>query len=171
MKTLNESRAEIDRIDASLKALLLERLAVVKDVANYKIENGLKVFAPEREKAVLDRCAEGAPDEVRAELRGSFEGVMAMSKLSQYRLFAKNKPSVCAGNAVKLAFSPVGGAEFSRVVSTLTAAGLDLTAARYENGRAELSLRGSLTDEPARSLLAAYADELSDAAFTSEADA
>ena len=46
---LNEIRQEIDTIDASIVELFENRLAVCKDVAQFKINNGKNVLDKERE--------------------------------------------------------------------------------------------------------------------------
>lgn len=57
---LEELRAEIDRCDAELIAILGRRLEVCRRVGNYKKENGMAVVQPERYQALMSsRVAEG----------------------------------------------------------------------------------------------------------------
>ncbi len=84
MKTLQECRAEIDRIDSELLRLLTERMQVAESVARYKLANELPVFDEVRERAVLDKIAAKTPELLRTELVGTWDGIMNMSKLRQY---------------------------------------------------------------------------------------
>ncbi len=53
--TLSEIRVEIDRLDRSLLHLLSERAELVHKVGEIKKRDNLQIYAPEREKALLDR--------------------------------------------------------------------------------------------------------------------
>ena len=86
MKDLSECRAEIDAIDKQLLELLEARIRVAENVAKYKLANNMKVFDESRERAVLDKIGERSPTDVRAELVGTYDGIMNMSKLHQYQL-------------------------------------------------------------------------------------
>ena len=55
MKTLEQCRNEIDEIDQQLIQLFEKRMNVAKDVVSYKIANGLQIFQPDREKAVIEK--------------------------------------------------------------------------------------------------------------------
>lgn len=56
---LNPLREKIDQVDRELIALLSERLRLVAKVGKVKSEHGIPVYAPEREKAMIDaRCLE-----------------------------------------------------------------------------------------------------------------
>ena len=60
-RELDELRARIDAIDDGLVALLAERQALARQVAECKRRHGLPARIPERIAAVIDRCAgEGA---------------------------------------------------------------------------------------------------------------
>jgi len=86
MKDLSQCRAEIDAIDKELLSLLEARIRVAENVAKYKLANNMKVFDEVRERAVLDKIGERSPEDVRAELVGTYDGIMNMSKLHQYQL-------------------------------------------------------------------------------------
>ncbi len=75
MRTLDELRREIDEVDSGIKALYARRLAAVKEVAEYKIATGGKVFNPQREKEVLAALEDtfGLSDVYRAVMRRSRE--------------------------------------------------------------------------------------------------
>lgn len=54
-ESLASARARIDAIDATLAALLRERLEVACLAADAKARMGLQVFDAERERAVIER--------------------------------------------------------------------------------------------------------------------
>ena len=51
---LNPLREKIDQVDCELIALLSERLKLVAEVGKVKLEHGIPVYAPEREKAMIE---------------------------------------------------------------------------------------------------------------------
>lgn len=53
---LDEIREQIDEIDAQILDLFCRRMDLVKNVAEYKIENSIPVFHPGREQSILDRA-------------------------------------------------------------------------------------------------------------------
>lgn len=76
-------RDEIDRIDREILSLFEERMNTVRNVAQYKKENGLPVFHPEREQQVLDKAAERAEDPYKTDARVLFTTLMELSKVHQ----------------------------------------------------------------------------------------
>ena len=55
MKDLKQCRIEIDAIDQQLMELFEKRMALSKSVVEYKIENNLEIFQPEREREVIEK--------------------------------------------------------------------------------------------------------------------
>ena len=55
MKDLSKARDEIDNIDTQIIKLFEQRMDIVKDVANYKIENNLPVLDSSRENMMLEK--------------------------------------------------------------------------------------------------------------------
>ena len=55
MKTLEESRIEIDEIDNKIIELYEKRMQVVKDVVQYKIENNIPILDANRESSMLNK--------------------------------------------------------------------------------------------------------------------
>src|ERR671935_1395427 len=53
MRTLDELRADIDRVDEVLVRLLNERARVAVEIGRVKKEKGIEVYQPEREKQVI----------------------------------------------------------------------------------------------------------------------
>ena len=54
MRTLDELRDDIDRVDEVLVRLLNERARCVCEVGRLKKEQGVEVYQPDREKEVLE---------------------------------------------------------------------------------------------------------------------
>ncbi|MDU4465090.1 bifunctional chorismate mutase/prephenate dehydrogenase [Haemophilus parahaemolyticus] len=54
MMPLNPLREKIDQVDRELIALLSERLKLVAEVGKVKLEHGIPVYAPEREKVMIE---------------------------------------------------------------------------------------------------------------------
>ncbi len=53
MRTLDELRADIDRVDEVLVRLLNERARVACEIGRIKKEQGIELYQPDREKQVL----------------------------------------------------------------------------------------------------------------------
>ncbi len=101
---LAELREQIDEIDAQIVALYERRMDVCKGVAQYKIENGKKVFDRQREIEKLERVRSLVQDEFNSHgVTELFEQLMSMSRKLQYRLLAEN------GSQGKLPFIGVDG--------------------------------------------------------------
>ena len=87
---LDTLREEIDRIDAEMAKLYESRMNAAKGVAAYKRENGLPIYVPEREQAVIDKNI-GRLDnpEYREMYQAFITFVMAQSKALQNTLIPK----------------------------------------------------------------------------------
>ena len=57
---LNELRNEINGIDDEILGPFLRRMALAKQVAEYKRENGLPIYQPQREQEILESVAQRA---------------------------------------------------------------------------------------------------------------
>ena len=87
MKSLEESRAAIDAVDREIVRLFEERMKLCREVAQYKIANGLRVLDRSREEKVLASRAAMLKDPYWADsVRTLFEGVMALSRAEQEKL-------------------------------------------------------------------------------------
>jgi chorismate mutase-like protein len=62
MRTLDELREDIDRVDEVLVRLLNERARCVCEIGRLKKETGVEVYQPDREKTVLTRVREVATE-------------------------------------------------------------------------------------------------------------
>lgn len=97
-------REQIDAIDAQIVALYEQRMEVCRGVAQYKIENGKKVFDRQRETEKLERVRALVRDDFNSHgVQELFEQLMSMSRKLQYRMLAEN------GSQGKLPFIGVDG--------------------------------------------------------------
>ncbi len=55
MKDLNITRKKIDEVDEKLIKLFEERMTLVKDVIEYKIENNMDIFDSSRENLIIEK--------------------------------------------------------------------------------------------------------------------
>lgn len=89
IRDLDETRKEIDKIDAQIMDLFLQRMACAKDVALYKQEHHLPIFVSDREQALLqNRLAsiDNADAETQQEAARLFQFLMDLSKEKQMRI-------------------------------------------------------------------------------------
>ena len=81
---LAAARRTINEVDTALAALFVRRMDAVADVIAYKMEHGLPVFDPVREKEVLARCGDAIDSaEYRPYFVSFMESVMEQSKRYQ----------------------------------------------------------------------------------------
>jgi chorismate mutase/prephenate dehydratase len=85
---LDSLRRQLNQLDEQLVALYCRRMEIVGQVAQYKIENGLPVFQPEREQQVLDRVEKTAGEPYGEGARMLYTTLMDISKSHQHRLLA-----------------------------------------------------------------------------------
>ena len=89
MKSLEESRAAIDAVDREIVRLFEERMGICRDVARYKIANGMQVLDRSREEKVLESRAAMLQDPYWADsVRALYESLMALSRAEQEKLLA-----------------------------------------------------------------------------------
>ena len=62
MRTLDDLRRDIDRVDEVLVRLLNERARCVCEIGRVKKEHGIEVYQPDREKDVLKHVREVASE-------------------------------------------------------------------------------------------------------------
>lgn len=86
VRDLEDTRKEIDEIDARLLELFCRRMELAADVAAYKNRHGLPTLRPEREKEILERTGEKAGPVFSPYARRFFEGVMGLSREYQEAL-------------------------------------------------------------------------------------
>lgn len=91
MADLQELRKEIDRIDKEMVRLFEERMDICKNVAEYKIETGKKVFDRQREEEKIKAVQELTENEINRIGAGELFGqIMSVSRKLQYKLLAEH---------------------------------------------------------------------------------
>ena len=80
---LQEIRNEIDEIDSKLSELFAKRMECSKRVAEYKLENGMSIFNPEREIQILDKVEKNT-GEYGFYARRLFSEIMELSRALQH---------------------------------------------------------------------------------------
>lgn len=88
---LNEIRREIDLIDRQLLELFLQRMELARQVAAYKLQNGLPIFHSQREEEIIRRAKENAGEEMSEYAADFFTAMMDISKEMQKRLMEEPK--------------------------------------------------------------------------------
>ena len=110
MVDLKELRDEIDVIDKQMVELFEKRMDICKQVAEYKIHTGKKVFDRTREKTKIDTVKNLAHNGFNEHgVEELFLQIMAMSRKLQYQLLAQN------GVVGRLPFIAVDEIERSKV--------------------------------------------------------
>ncbi len=98
---LDEARKIINRVDAEMAKLFIERMKAVEMVFEYKKELGLPILDPKREESVIEKNAALVDDDI---IKGYYieyiKNLMAVSRSYQYRM----------QNGLKVAYSGVEGA-------------------------------------------------------------
>ena len=90
MRSLEELRNELDRIDSRIIQLYEERMSVCEEVGEIKIEEGRKVFDRNREQQKLAQVTREAKDPFyKKGLTELFEQLMSQSRKLQYQLLTK----------------------------------------------------------------------------------
>ena len=98
---LGELRRKIDEIDSGIVELYERRMEVCRQVAEYKISTGKKVFDRQREAEKIVKVKSLTHNEFNSRgIEELFEQIMSMSRKLQYGLLAENgklgKPSFIA---------------------------------------------------------------------------
>ena len=77
---LEAIRAEIDTVNQQMLQLLIKRLQLCSDVADYKKARGLPIYVPEREKAILEWAENTAGPRFAPYASRFFEQVMQLGR-------------------------------------------------------------------------------------------
>ncbi|MDL2215873.1 chorismate mutase [Ruminococcaceae bacterium OttesenSCG-928-N02] len=81
LRDLDTLRKEIDEVDTALVALLNRRMGISKEVALYKKANGLPVYQPQREAALLEKV--GAAAQEKEAVLAVYAAILAQSRALQ----------------------------------------------------------------------------------------
>lgn len=83
LNNLKLIRNEIDNIDSEILKLFIKRMALTKNVADYKRKNNMPIYQKGRENEVLDRISSLSPKEYEKGARLLFANIMDISKSLQ----------------------------------------------------------------------------------------
>jgi chorismate mutase/prephenate dehydratase len=101
MTDISKEREHIEEIDKKMAALFEERMKVAENIGKYKIEHGLKIFDPTREKELLEKNGKNISDiDLRPYYIMFMQSVMDISKRYQHKLM----------EGAKVAYSGIEGA-------------------------------------------------------------
>lgn len=90
MKTLEELRERLDKIDNQIVNLYEQRMEVCADVGEYKIQNGKKVLDRQREREKLESVVQKASNSFNKKgIKELYEQLMSMSRKLQYEQLVK----------------------------------------------------------------------------------
>ena len=82
---LTELRSEIDTLDSQLLKLILKRTELVNQVADYKSQNRIPIFAPEREHEILERLSKKVGKNNAGGVKLLYGTLMDLNKLREYQ--------------------------------------------------------------------------------------
>lgn len=89
---LTELREQIDEIDAQIVSLYEQRMEVCRNVAEYKLGTGRKVFDSKREAEKIEKVKAMTHNEFNSQgVEELFEQLMSMSRKLQYRMIAEKE--------------------------------------------------------------------------------
>jgi len=82
--TIEEWRAQFDRIDQAILALLGERQSIARGLGKWKRERGIPVLNTKRERALIDHLAESRPEGLSREvIERIWNAILTASKEAQ----------------------------------------------------------------------------------------
>jgi len=162
---LKELRSEIDLVDSQIIDLIIKRRQLMNGVVEYKVNNNVPVFAPDREQQILKRVAELAGDDVAGSGVQLLYGIlMDLNKLYEYQRVPKelSVPTDIGGASVRAILTDVPGA-LSRYISPLAVAGVNITNIRSQSmpgGKllVDLEIVGNTCDPQFKAALSVLSD-------------
>jgi chorismate mutase/prephenate dehydratase len=83
-------RKDIDKVNDELIDSFTRRMDLVRDVVEYKIENGIKVLDRERERQILKAIKEKVDERYRTYTEEFLENVMSLSRKMQHDIIESN---------------------------------------------------------------------------------
>lgn len=86
MKNLDDIRVEINAVDEELQNLIIKRLDLAKNVAEYKKANNLPILDRDRELWILDHITEDKSPDLVVPLRETYETLFRVARRRQSQL-------------------------------------------------------------------------------------
>ena len=90
MKTIEELRQQIDKIDDGISDLYIERIKCAEEIGKIKAQSNVGVSVPDREKQIINRITKKADDEVKVYLKQLYENIFFQSKAYQSKFTVAN---------------------------------------------------------------------------------
>ena len=81
---LSDVRKNIDRVDAEIRKLFVERMTLADQVACIKVETEDKIYKPDREEIIIKKQTEGMKPELVREYTALIKRIMEVSRKYQY---------------------------------------------------------------------------------------
>ena len=91
MENITVLREEINNIDRELVELFKKRMAVSCKIAEYKHDNSLPVYDPEREKLIIDRIADQVGEELADYASELYAALFKISRDYQVKILGRSK--------------------------------------------------------------------------------
>ena len=138
MEELKDIRKEITETDNELAKLFCRRMQLVKKVAEYKKANGLPIFDPQREAAVLENGASRVEDD---ELKGYYvsflKSAMEISRRYQSSILEGLKVAYCG---TKGAFAHIASSHLFPTARLIAYPSFKKAYEAVENGECECAV-------------------------------
>ena len=91
MRTLQQIRAEVDEIDEKIASLFEKRMRLTDDIAEYKLQNGMRVVDQEREEEMLRELRYKASSDFNAYgIQEVLKQIISISRKRQYQILTEN---------------------------------------------------------------------------------
>ena len=131
---LIQLRKEVDHIDQQMLSLMLRRMEIVTEVAQYKRANNLPVFAPDRENQILARVDTLVEGDYASAIKLLYGIIMDLNKLNEYRIAPKEiqVPTGAGGASVRAILEDTPSA-LCRYVSPLAASEVVISDIRSQS--------------------------------------
>ena len=158
MKDLKELRKEITEIDNKMAELFVSRMKLVRQVAEYKLKNGLPVLDPGREAEVLKNGAQRVEDSsLRSYYLSFLKNVMAVSRRYQTSMMSGLKVAYCGTEG---AFAHIAACHLFPTAEKVAFSGFKKAYDAVESGECDCALL------PVENSFAGDVDQVNDLMFT-----
>lgn len=131
---LAELRAEIDNVDHELVSAIMKRSSLIRQVSQYKKDNQLPLFAPERESEILSNMSKQVPYDSLAGLQLLYGVLFDIIRFNEYQAFPQEitVPTGLGGASVRAILSDSPSA-LCRYLSPLAVAEVSISDIRSQS--------------------------------------
>ncbi|MGI6591106.1 MAG: chorismate mutase [Eggerthellaceae bacterium] len=182
--SLEQTRAQIDAVDAQIKALFLKRMGLAERVAAEKKVTGGDVFVPERERAMMQAESADVPPSLQSEYLAFLKYLTGASRRHQYGFLTEMQDQVIgealsqAGLSDEVPHTRIqtsftcerDSSIFALLIALADAGGISIgylhSEADGENRLVSMTLIGNLHDTGIRQLLCQIGKETADFRIT-----